>query len=134
MNPMESQKAMAINHGISLANAEKAPAKVRVPVKMDAPSPMMATAPRGSGLVMIPAMVARKMAKRCQAWLVIPAGWGMNQTATPRPTAMEKVFMSAPQTKGASTRAGAASAAAEAITTFLGVGVGVVCGAKAQKG
>lgn len=54
-------------HGISLAKAENAAAKVSVLVSIVAPRPSMATAPSGSGLVMMPTMVPRKIASRCQA-------------------------------------------------------------------
>ena len=54
-------------HGISLAKALKAAAKVRVLVSMAAPRPSMATAPRGRGCVMMPTMVPRKTASRRQA-------------------------------------------------------------------
>lgn len=40
---------------------------------MVAPSPNTATAPSGSGWVMMPTMVARNMASKCQAWAVTPA-------------------------------------------------------------
>jgi hypothetical protein len=51
-------------HGISLAKALKASAKVSVLVSMDTPRPSTATAPRGRGVVMIPTMVPAKMASR----------------------------------------------------------------------
>ena len=87
---------LAVTHGISLAKALNAAAKVKVLVSMVAPRPIMATAPSGSGLVMIPTIVPRKIAKRCHAIKVTPAGGGMNQTASVRPTDMPKFFMSAP--------------------------------------
>lgn len=96
MNPPDSQKAMAINQGISLAKALNAAAKVRVLVIMVAPRPSMATAPRGRGWVMMPAMVPKKMERRCQAGRVTPAGGGMNQRAVERATQMASFFRSAP--------------------------------------
>lgn len=122
MKPPESQKAMAISHlnkkiqvylcvilaaykckdgtiptyGISLENALKACAKVRVLVSMVAASPIIATAPSGSGLVIIPTIVPRKIASRCQAAAETPSGDGMNHTAAARPTDMPKFFISAP--------------------------------------
>ncbi len=129
MKPPDSQKAMAINHlsgaktrsladcrqhlrcqialshidsyGISLEKALKAAAKVRVLVSIVAPSPIIATAPKGSGLVMIPTIVPRKMASRCHAGSVTPDGGGMNQITTARPTEMPKFFMSAPHLNSA---------------------------------
>lgn len=56
----------------------------------------MATAPRGSGVVMMPAMVARKMESRCQAGSVTPAGGGANQMPAPRAMQMPSFFRSAP--------------------------------------
>lgn len=121
MKPPDSQKAIAINHlntnilvymctglvicvedstvptyGISLENALKACAKVRVLVNMVAASPIMATAPRGSGLVMIPTIVPRKIARRCHAFNVTPEGGGMNHTMAASATDIPKFFMSAP--------------------------------------
>ena len=96
MNPPDSQKAMAMSQGISEANAENAAAKVSVLVTMAAPRPSIATAPSGSGLVMMPTIVPRKIASRCQACGRTPAGAGQNQTAAARPTEMPRFFMSAP--------------------------------------
>ena len=121
MKPPDSQKAMAINHlnrkmpvyvctlagcalfgmaqpthGISLENALNACAKVKVLVNMLAASPIMATAPSGRGLVMIPTMVPRKMARRCHAFNVTPEGGGMNHTMAARATDIPRFFMSAP--------------------------------------
>lgn len=59
-------------YGISLAKALKAALKVRVFVSIVVPRPSIATAPSGSGVVMMPTMVARKMARRCHAWAVTP--------------------------------------------------------------
>ena len=96
MNPPDSQKAMAMSQGISEATAENAAAKVSVLVTMAAPRPSIATAPSGSGLVMMPTIVPRKIASRCQACGRTPAGAGQNQTAAARPTEMPRFFMSAP--------------------------------------
>ena len=129
MKPPDSQNAMAINHlsraktmslsrlqaasevsnclvsinsyGISLEKALKAAAKVRVLVSIVAPSPIIATAPKGNGLVMIPTIVPRKMASRCHAGNVTPDGGGMDQITTARPTEMPKFFMSAPHLNSA---------------------------------
>lgn len=105
----------------SLANAENAAAKDRVLVIMEAPRPSMATAPSGSGVVMMPAMVARKMDSRCQALVATPAGGGVNHSAVPRPTQMASFFRSAPhlmpaaggQEWGAGCRLGGVGAEAE---------------------
>jgi hypothetical protein len=62
----------------------------------------MATAPRGRGWVMMPTMVARKMASRCHACIVTPDGGGRNHTSTPDATEMPRFFMLAPHLKGGS--------------------------------
>ena len=93
MKPNSSTQA---THGISLAKAEKAAENVRVLVTIVAPKPSMATAPSGSGCVMMPAMVPRKIASRCQAEVVTPAGGGMNHTAAARPTQVASFLRSAP--------------------------------------
>ena len=54
-------------YGISLVKALNAAAKVSVLVSMEAPRPSIATAPRGSGVVMMPTIVPTKIASRCQA-------------------------------------------------------------------
>ena len=79
-----------------MEKAAKAWAKVRVLVIMAAHRPIIATAPRGSGAVMIPMMVATKTARRCQAWVVMPAGWGQKKSPTPTATARPRVFKLAP--------------------------------------
>ena len=89
------------SYGISLEKALKAAAKVKVLVNIVAPSPIIATAPKGNGLVMIPTIVPRKMASRCHAGSVTPAGGGMNQIAIARPTERPKFFMSAPHLNSA---------------------------------
>ena len=86
----------SISYGISLANALKACEKVKVLVIMVAPRPRIATAPRGSGLVMIPTMVPKKIASKCHASPLTPAGDGKNQTAAASPTDIPRFFMSAP--------------------------------------
>mmetsp|Transcript_20254 Transcript_20254/g.56152 ORF Transcript_20254/g.56152 Transcript_20254/m.56152 type:complete len:207 (-) Transcript_20254:45-665(-) len=111
MNPPESQKAMAISHGISLAKALKAAAKVMVLVSIAAPRPSIATAPRGRGEVMIPAMVATKIDSRCHALTGTPAGAGMNHITAPMATHISRDFMSAPHLKAGSTGAGGSGAA-----------------------
>ncbi|GER55067.1 O-Glycosyl hydrolases family 17 protein [Striga asiatica] len=83
INPRAKKKASAISQGIGSPKAEKAAAKVRVLVRTHAPRPRRATAPSGSGWVMIPTMVARKMASSCQATRETPSGAGTNQRMTP---------------------------------------------------
>ena len=51
IKPLAKKKAIAINHGISLANAEKAAENGNKPVVMDTPRPIIATAPNGNGCV-----------------------------------------------------------------------------------
>lgn len=95
MKPPESQNAMAMSQGISLANAENAAGKERMPVSWAAPRPIMATAPKGTGWVMMPAMVPRKMPSRRHAFSATPAGGGTAQIAAPRPTHTASFFTSA---------------------------------------
>lgn len=83
MKPRAKKKARAMSQGMGSPKAEKAAVKVRVFVRTQAPSPIRATAPRGSGWVMMPTMVARKMERSCQALRVTPAGAGTNQRMTP---------------------------------------------------
>lgn len=101
-------------HGISEEKALKAWVKVSVLVSMLAPRPSMATAPRGSGLVMMPTMVPMNTASRCHAWRVTPTGGGMNQISAAMPTEMPRFFMLAPHLKLGST-----GAAADAATTAV---------------
>lgn len=75
------------------------------------PRPSMATAPRGSGFVMMPTIVPINTASRCHACIVTPTGGGMNQIRAPIPTEIPRFFMSAPHLNGAATGAGAAAAA-----------------------
>lgn len=83
MKPRAKKKARAMSHGIGSPKAEKAAVNVRVLVRTEAPSPNRATAPRGSGCVMIPTIVARKIASSCHALRVTPSGTGRNQIITP---------------------------------------------------
>lgn len=96
MKPLAKKKAKAISHGMGSPKAEKAAAKVRVLVKTQAPKPIKATAPRGRGWVMIPTMVARKIESNCQAFLVTPAGVGINQRIIPVAMEANSGFMAAP--------------------------------------
>lgn len=96
MKPRAKKKARAMSQGIGSPKAEKAAAKVSVLVRTEAPRPSKATAPRGKGWVMMPTMVARKIARSCHAFLVTPAGVGTNQRITPVAMDASKGFMAAP--------------------------------------
>mmetsp|Transcript_17274 Transcript_17274/g.23871 ORF Transcript_17274/g.23871 Transcript_17274/m.23871 type:complete len:196 (-) Transcript_17274:78-665(-) len=113
MNPRAKKKAMAINQGISLAKALKAAANVSTFVAIATPRPIMATAPRGSGVVIIPTIVARKIERSFQAATGIPAGTGKNQITHPTATAAAIGPGFAP--RGAAAGTGALAAAAEHI-------------------
>ncbi|KAG6632462.1 hypothetical protein CIPAW_13G161200 [Carya illinoinensis] len=96
MNPRAKKKASAMSQGIGSPKAENAAAKVRVLVSTEAPSPISATAPRGNGWVMIPTIVARKMASNCQALRETPEGTGTNQRTTPVAMETSNGVMAAP--------------------------------------
>lgn len=96
MNPRAKKKARAMSHGIGSPKAENAAENVRVLVKTEAPRPIRATAPRGSGWVMIPTTVARKMASNCHAFFETPAGVGTNHRITPVRMEASKGFIAAP--------------------------------------
>jgi hypothetical protein len=122
MKPPDSQKAIAMSQGISEEKAEKACAKVSVPVIIVAPRPSIATAPSGSGCVMIPTIVPRKIARRCHAAGATPAGEGANQTSAPTPTQMASFFRSAPHLMPSAAGGGAAAATAAAAEAAAGAG------------
>lgn len=122
MNPLAKKKARAISHGIGSPKAEKAAEKVRVLVTTEAPRPMSATAPSGSGWVMIPTMVARKIASSCQAFLETPAGVGTNQRITPVAIDAISGFIEAPCHGWAGGAAGAGVAAAADARRRWGLG------------
>jgi hypothetical protein len=56
---------------------------VSVPVRAVAAIPNNAIAPIGNGFVMIPTIVATKIANRCHAAGWTPDGGGINQMTTP---------------------------------------------------
>lgn len=87
---------------------------MRTFVIIEAPRPSIATAPRGKGWVMMPTMVPRKMARRCHACTVTPAGGGRNHTVVATATQMPRFFMSAPHLKG-----GSAGADGDVLTAAL---------------
>lgn len=125
MNPRAKKKARAISHGMGSPKAEKAAEKGRVLVRTEAPRPMRATAPRGRGWVMMPTMVARKMARSCQALRETPAGAGTSQRRTPVAIEAARGFRAAPCHGGLDGAAGTGAAAAppdeaEARTTEIG--------------
>lgn len=96
MKPRAKKKARAMSHGIGSPKAEKAAANDSVLVRTEAPSPMRATAPSGSGCVMIPTIVARKMASNCHAFRETPDGTGTNQRTIPVAIDASNGFMAAP--------------------------------------
>ena len=96
INPRAKKNASAINQGIGSPNAEKAAEKGRVFVSTEAPKPIKATAPSGKGCVMIPTIVARKIASSCQAGFVTPEGTGTNQRMTPVAIDASNGFIAAP--------------------------------------
>ncbi len=106
-------------HGISLANALKASANESVLVSIDTPRPSTATAPSGSGVVMMPTIVPAKIASRCQALADTPAGAGATHSATPTPMQIARFFMSAPHLKGFSEGRAAEEDAARTVTCGL---------------
>jgi hypothetical protein len=96
INPRAKKKASAISQGMGSPNAENAAEKERVLVRTEAPRPNRATAPRGRGWVIMPTMVARKMARSCHALRATPAGAGINQTRTPVRMDAARGFREAP--------------------------------------
>lgn len=118
MNPLAKKNASAISHGIGSPKAENAAEKVRVLVRTEAPNPNNATAPRGSGWVMIPTIVARKIASSCHAFLETPEGTGTNQIIIPVAIEASRGLIAAPCHGLFSTGAGgeAAAAAEDALT------------------
>ena len=83
MNPRETKNAITISHITRSPKPLTDCSTVSVPVRLVAVSPNTATTPIGNGLVMMPTMVAMKMASRCQAWISTPSGGGVNHTTTP---------------------------------------------------
>ena len=96
IKPLAKKKAIAINHGISLANAEKAAENGNKPVVMDTPRPIIATAPNGNGCVMIPTIVATNTANKCHACAVTPAGAGQIHKSKPAKIEYPRFFAFAP--------------------------------------
>jgi hypothetical protein len=65
---------------------DKASVGLSTPVVIVKVMHMKATEPIGSGLRIKPRIVVTKMAKRCHAWTLSPAGTGVNQIAAPTET------------------------------------------------
>lgn len=122
MNPFAKKNASAMSQGIGSPNPENAPAKVRVLVRTETPRPNIATAPSGSGCVMMPTMVAKKIASSCHALLETPSGTGRNQTITPVAIEARRGFMDAPCHDGACAGAGAGVTEAPAAEALMTVG------------
>ena len=68
---------------VLLANPARASPILRTPVMVVTITPMITTAPMGTGLRISPKMVAAKIARRCQASGLTPAGMGEYQMITP---------------------------------------------------
>ena len=66
MKPREMKKARTMSQITTSEKPLMESAMLRVPVRVVAAMPMMATAPMGRALTMMPAMVATKRAKRCR--------------------------------------------------------------------
>lgn len=124
MNPFAKKNARAMSHGIGSPNPENAPAKVRVLVRTETPRPNIATAPSGSGCVIMPTMVPKKIASSCHALLETPSGTGRNHTITPVAIEARRGFMDAPCHAGAGTGATEAPAA-EALMTVGNLRLGL---------
>ena len=95
-----------MSQGMGSPKAEKAAANVRVLVRTEAPSPRSATAPSGSGCVMMPTMVARKIARSCHALRVTPSGTGRNHMITPVAIDARRGLIAAPCHGAGATGAG----------------------------
>jgi len=96
MKPRARKNASAINHGISLEKAENAALNGNKPVVMLTARPIIATAPSGNGLVMMPTIVPTNTANKLHACAVTPAGAGINATTRPANTEYPNGFNLAP--------------------------------------
>ena len=96
INPLAKKNAIAINHGISLENAENAAENGNKPVVMLTPRPIIATAPSGNGCVMIPTIVATNTENKCHACVVTPAGAGKLHKSKPAKPEYPRFFTFAP--------------------------------------
>src|SRR5688572_26192650 len=77
------RKAHTTSQTVELAKPASTCAVSNVFVKRRAVRPIIAIAPIGKGLAMIPATVATKIARSRQACSCRPSGGGMNQRTTP---------------------------------------------------
>jgi hypothetical protein len=85
MNPLANKNAATINQTVVSAKPDKASAGLSTFSNTLSEMLVNAMAPMGIGFRMKPTIVATKMANKCQACAVIPAGIGPNQM--PAPTA-----------------------------------------------
>ena len=88
ITPLEMKNASSTSQTRSVPVDFTTSSKVITPVSAPAVAPMMATADIGSGAVMMPAIVATKIANMCQALGGKPAGGGMNHSTRPMATGM----------------------------------------------
>lgn len=96
MNPLAKKNAKQMSQGIGSPKPENAATKGKVLVRTETPKPKIATAPSGSGCVMMPTIVPRKMASNCHALRETPSGTGTNQRMTPVAMEASKGFIAAP--------------------------------------
>lgn len=96
IKPLAKKKAMQMSQGMGSPKPEKAAEKVRVFVRTETPKPNTATAPSGNGCIIMPMMVAKKIANSCQAFLDTPEGTGTNQSRTPVAIEANRGLIAAP--------------------------------------
>ena len=84
---LATRKATTTRSTLPLAKPAKALAGAMVPVSTAAAAASIAAVRSGNAARMTEKMAAAKMAKRCHAWLVSPAGIGASQ----RPSASANV-------------------------------------------
>ena len=84
---LATRKATTTRSTLPLAKPAKALAGATVPVSTAAAAASIAAVRSGKAATMTEKMAAAKMAKRCHAWLVSPAGIGVSQ----RPSASANV-------------------------------------------
>src|ERR1700719_510685 len=104
------KKATTINQMVLFPKPLRAWLMVSVPESAVAAIPNKAIAPMGNGFVMMPTMVATKIANRCQARGWTPEGGGTNHRITARKTTDNKTirrFNSSPGGGGTDLPAGA---------------------------
>src|SRR3984957_7093513 len=83
MKPREMKNATTMSQMVLFPKPLSAWLILSVLVSAVAAIPNKAIAPMGNGFVMIPTMVATKIANRCQALGWTPDGGGINQRTTP---------------------------------------------------